>query len=71
MNVTLDQMGDGSKKKIFLSILEWDSEINMETDSTRYVIRAYDEPDAHLHYHAQREMFYIIKNLSEEDGSNI
>ena len=71
MSVMLDQMGDGSKKKIFLSILEWDSEINMETDSTRNVIRAYDEPDAHLHYHAQREMFYIIKNLSEKDGSKI
>ncbi|RUM71508.1 MAG: hypothetical protein DSZ09_02940 [Sulfurovum sp.] len=64
-------MGDGSKKKIFLSILEWDSEISMEAETTRNVIRAYDEPDAHLHYHAQREMFYIIRDLAEEDESHI
>jgi len=70
-NVTLDQMGDGSKKKIFLSILEWDSEISMEAETTRNIIRAYDEPDAHLHYHAQREMFYIIRDLAEEDESRI
>ncbi len=70
-NVTLDQMGDGSKKKIFLSILEWDSEISMEAETTRNIIRAYDEPDAHLHYHAQREMFYIIRDLAEEAESRI
>lgn len=70
-NVTLDQMGDGSKKKIFLSILEWDSEISMEAETTRNVIRAYDEPDAHLHYHAQREMFYIIRDLAEDNESHI
>ncbi len=68
---TLEQMGDGSKKKVFLSILEWDAEINMVHVSNRHIIRAYDEPDAHLHYHAQREMFYIIKDLAEADGSNI
>jgi len=70
-DVTLDQMGDGSKKKIFLSILEWDSEISMESETTRNIIRAYDEPDAHLHYQAQREMFYIIRDLVEEDESRI
>ncbi len=70
-NVTLDQMGDGSKKKIFLSILEWDSEISMDAETARNIIRAYDEPDAHLHYYAQREMFYIIRDLAEEDESCI
>lgn len=67
----LEQMGDGSKKKVFLSILEWDAEINMAHVSNRHIIRAYDEPDAHLHYHAQREMFYIIKDLAEAEDSNI
>lgn len=67
----LEHMGDGSKKKVFLSILEWDSEINMDSESTRNIIRGYDEPDAHLHYHAQREMFYIIKSLAEDEDSNI
>ncbi len=68
---TLEQMGDGSKKKVFLSILEWDAEINMAHTSNRNIIRAYDEPDAHLHYHAQREMFYIIRDLAEAENSNI
>ncbi len=68
---TLEQMGDGSKKKVFLSILEWDSEINMGSENTRNIIRGYDEPDAHLHYHAQREMFYIIKDLAEDEDSKI
>lgn len=68
---TLEQMGDGSKKKVFLSILEWDAEINMASTNNRNIIRAYDEPDAHLHYHAQREMFYIIRDLAEAENSNI
>ena len=68
---SLEHMGDGSKKKVFLSILEWDSEINISSESTRNIIRGYDEPDAHLHYHAQREMFYIIKDLAEDEDSNI
>lgn len=70
-NKTLEQMGDGSKKKVFLSILEWDAEINMAHTSNKNIIRAYDEPDAHLHYHAQREMFYIIRDLAEVENSNI
>ena len=60
-----------SKKKVFLSILEWDAEINIDSESRRNIIRGYDEPDAHLHYHAQREMFYIIKDLAEAEDSNI
>lgn len=68
---TLEQMGDGTKKKIFLSILEWDAEVNSAHISNRNIIKAYDEPDAYLHYHAQREMFYIIRNLAEAEDSNI
>jgi len=69
--LNLEQIGDGSKKKVFLSILEWDAEINIDSASTRNIIRGYDEPDAHLHYHAQREMFYKIKDLAESEDSNI
>lgn len=68
---SLSQIGEGSKKKVFLSILEWDSEVNLSTQQWRSIIRWYDEPDAHLHYDAQRKMFYVIKNLSENQNSNI
>lgn len=68
---TIEQLGDGSKKKIFLSILEWDSVVNMNSDNERSIIRAYDEPDAHLHYGAQREMFYKIRDLAEDENQNI
>jgi len=68
---SLNQIGEGSKKKIFLSILEWDSEINLDSKSGRNIIRGYDEPDANLHYDAQRKMFYVINDLVQNEQSNI
>jgi putative ATP-dependent endonuclease of the OLD family len=67
----IEQLGEGSKKKIFLSILEWDSEITSATLHNRNIIRGYDEPDAYLHYNAQREMFYMIQSLAENPESNM
>lgn len=67
----IEQLGEGSKKKIFLSILEWDSEINLASSHNRNIIRGYDEPDAYLHYNAQREMFYTIQTLAEDEESKI
>ncbi|MCK4798501.1 MAG: AAA family ATPase [Spirochaetes bacterium] len=68
---SLNQIGEGSKKKIFLSIVEWDSEINLDSESGRNIIRGYDEPDANLHYDAQRKMFYVINDLVKNEESNI
>lgn len=68
---SLHQIGEGSKKKIFLSILEWDAEINLSTSSHRQIIRGYDEPDANLHYDAQRKMFYVLRDLVKSPTSNI
>lgn len=68
---SLNQIGEGSKKKIFLSILEWDSEISLDSESSRSIIRGYDEPDANLHYDAQRKMFYVINDLVQKTESNI
>ncbi|WP_116109366.1 ATP-dependent nuclease [Lewinella sp. IMCC34191] len=65
------QIGEGSKKKIFLSILEWDAEINLINKTNKYLIRGYDEPDSNLHYEAQRQMFYVIKNLAEDPTSRV
>ena len=68
---TLSQIGEGSKKKIFLSILEWDAEINLENSSNKLIIRGYDEPDSNLHYEAQRKMFYVIRDLAEDQSTNV
>lgn len=68
---SITQIGEGSKKKIFLSILEWDAEINLIKDSNKHLIRGYDEPDSNLHYDAQRKMFYVIRDLAEDPTSNI
>ncbi|WP_367390618.1 ATP-dependent endonuclease [Lewinella sp. LCG006] len=68
---SISQIGEGSKKKIFLSILEWDAEINATADSNRFLIRGYDEPDSNLHYDAQRKMFYVIRDLAEDESLNI
>jgi len=68
---SLNQIGEGSKKKIFLSILEWDSEISLDSESGRSIIRGYDEPDANLHYDAQRKIFYVINDLVQNEESNI
>ncbi len=68
---TLSQIGEGSKKKIFLSILEWDAEINSENSSNKLIIRGYDEPDSNLHYEAQRNIFYVIRDLAEDQSTNV
>lgn len=66
----IEQKGEGSKKRLFLSILEWDKEVQNSL-SHQHMIRAYDEPDTNLHFEAQRKMFYAIKDTSENEDSNI
>lgn len=62
--------GEGTRKRLFMSILDWDRKIMLETDS-RPVVRAYDEPDANLHYDAQRKMYYCLRDLTEQQDSKI
>jgi putative ATP-dependent endonuclease of the OLD family len=63
--------GEGSKKRLFLSILEWDKEVQIGMTDSRAIIRAYDEPDSNLHYEAQRKMFYAISDLANNPKSNV
>lgn len=58
--------GEGSKKRMYLAILEWDKEIESELPTTRGIIKAYDEPDSNLHFGAQRKLFYTIQNESSQ-----
>ena len=66
----VNEKGDGSKKRLFLSILEWDKEEQTKLTNTRSILRGYDEPDANLHFDAQRKMFYAISEVSNNSKSN-
>jgi len=66
----IDQKGEGSKKRLFLSILEWDKEVQTSSTRGRPVIRAYDEPDSNLHFEAQRKMFYAISTVANNPKTN-
>jgi predicted ATP-dependent endonuclease of OLD family len=66
----LNGIGEGSKKRLLLAILEWDREIRSR-ESQRQVIRGYDEPDASLHYSAQKEIYYTLENISKDPSSKV
>ncbi len=61
----LDGFGEGTKKRLWLGLLEWEQEIT-KTTTTGSVIRLYDEPDANLHYDAQRRLFANISELATD-----
>ena len=66
----IENKGEGTKKRLFMSILDWDRKVMLENDN-RPVIRGYDEPDAHLHYEAQRKMYYCLRDITHEEDSKI
>jgi energy-coupling factor transporter ATP-binding protein EcfA2 len=66
----IDQKGEGSKKRLFLAILEWDKDIQTSSLGGRPVIRAYDEPDSNLHFEAQRKMFSAISAVANNLSAN-
>lgn len=63
-------IGEGSKKRLFLAIMEWDKELKIK-EPHKMVIRGYDEPDASLHYGAQKEMYYTLRDLSNNSDSQV
>jgi len=66
----IGSVGEGSKKRFFLAITEWDKEIRT-AGSYRRVIRGYDEPDASLDYKAQKEIYYLLRELAEDEKVNV
>ena len=71
----LDKSGDGTKRKIFMATTDWDRDVTLEIQaeggSLPEIIRAYDEPDTNLDYHAQRQLFKTIYEISTNEKSNI
>lgn len=63
----LETFGEGTKKRIWMTLVEWDQSI--QRSFGRNVIRLYDEPDANLHYGAQKKVFDGIVKMTE--GGNV
>ena len=61
------RIGDGTKRRLLMAVLEWDQEIQRELPRKVPIIRAYDEPDTNLHYNAQKQFFRTIRNLTQEN----
>jgi putative ATP-dependent endonuclease of OLD family len=68
----LSKKGDGTKRRIFMATLDWDRQVLSErAGSTRAIIRGYDEPDANLHYEAQRMMYNTISDIVYQEDSRV
>lgn len=65
----VDAFGEGTKKKLWLGLLDWERDVERELQKKKSVIRAYDEPDINLDYEAKRKLFANILNDTREQGS--
>ncbi len=66
---SINDIGEGSKKRLFLAIMEWNKEMKAR-EPHKAIMCGYDEPDASLHYSAQKEMYYTLWDLSSNVSSN-
>lgn len=64
----LNNFGEGTKKRMCMSIMEWEGNL---TDDNDNIIKIYDEPDNNLHIEAQRKLFKTIKNSCNKNGQAI
>jgi len=62
---SLHAFGEGTKKRIWMGLLEWEREVSHISVSGS-VIQLYDEPDANLHYQAERQLFSNIIERSSK-----
>jgi putative ATP-dependent endonuclease of OLD family len=69
----LSKIGDGTKRRMFMAVTDWDREITIEQMMSHSggpnIIRGYDEPDTNLHYEAQRLMFSSISEIVNTENS--
>ena len=65
-SVDLGEVGSGISQRVGLAIYAANHERLMQSpDDSVSSLLAYDEPDTHLDYHAQRDLFSIIREQSE------
>ncbi len=63
--ILLEKRGTGVQKHITLAVYEWNSEIlkKRQTQGSRALVLALDEPDTSLDYQSQRKLFDIIQGF--------
>lgn len=64
----IGQMGAARRRKLLLALQEWRLESLRTSEEPSSLVLLYDEPDTHFDYEAQRKLFDILHELSEEDG---
>jgi len=63
--ILLHQSGAGQRRRFSLAVYEWSQEIFKNRDeNSRQLIMAFDEPDTHLDYKSQRQIFDVIKRFA-------
>ncbi len=64
--ILLQQSGAGQRRRFSLAVYEWSQEIFKDRDEdSRQLIMAFDEPDTHLDYKSQRQIFDVIKRFAD------
>lgn len=64
--VLLERSGAGQKRRISLAVYEWQLKmLEQRAKDSRQFILAFDEPDTHLDYNSQRQIFDLIKRYSD------
>lgn len=67
---SLTTHGEGSKKRLWMGLLEWEKATSVQIASLA-TVRAYDEPDVNLDYTAERELFAAIMEATHAAGSRV
>ncbi|GGL13199.1 AAA family ATPase [Deinococcus radiotolerans] len=67
----LASFGEGTRKKLWMSLLESRQQSQDESRLSRPVLRVYDEPDLNLDYAAEKRLFDYISNSSKAEGSKV
>jgi hypothetical protein len=64
--ILLHQSGAGQRRRLSLAVYEWSQEIFKDrSPESRQLIMAFDEPDTHLDYNAQRQILDVIKRFAQ------
>jgi putative ATP-dependent endonuclease of OLD family len=64
--ILLQRSGAGQRRRFSLAVYEWSQEIFKNRDAnSRQLIMAFDEPDTHLDYKSQRQIFDVIKRFAD------
>jgi len=67
----LENTGDGTKRRIYLGIIEADKRQSEEEKDNNYTIKLYDEPDTSLHYSAEVKLFSNLRIMSKRKNTQV